>query len=75
MANISSNIALFIALVGAGAGAVLNLLFPALLDLAMGYSELTIVVIIKDVFIIILAFAGGITGTVLSIIDIINEFE
>ncbi|XP_063920913.1 proton-coupled amino acid transporter-like protein CG1139 [Zophobas morio] len=75
MANISSNIALFIALVGAGAGAVLNLLFPALLDLAMGYGELTVVVIIKDVFIIILAFAGGITGTVLSIIDIINEFE
>ncbi|XP_063920537.1 proton-coupled amino acid transporter-like protein CG1139 isoform X2 [Zophobas morio] len=74
IANISSNIATFISLVGAFTGAVLSMILPVICDLVMQYGELTYYVIIKNGFIIILAIAGGITGTILSIMEIIDEF-
>ncbi|KAJ3635084.1 hypothetical protein MTP99_008017 [Tenebrio molitor] len=73
VANISSNLGTFISLVGALTGAVLAMLLPAILELVMLYGELTYFVIIKDVFLITVAFASAITGTILSIMDILKD--
>ncbi|XP_044257520.1 proton-coupled amino acid transporter-like protein CG1139 [Tribolium madens] len=74
IANISANLASFISLIGALTGSFLALLVPAMLDLAMKCGSLTCFTVFKDVFIIILAFAGAITGSVLSIMDIIKDY-
>jgi hypothetical protein len=49
------------------------MLLPAILELVMLYGELTYFVIIKDVFLITVAFASAITGTILSIMDILKD--
>lgn len=74
IANISSNLGMFISLVGALTGAVLAILLPVLLELVMLYGDLTYFVIIKDVFIIVIAIAAAITGTILSIMDIVKDY-
>ncbi|XP_068892691.1 proton-coupled amino acid transporter-like protein CG1139 isoform X2 [Tenebrio molitor] len=74
IANISSNLGMFISLVGALTGAVLAMLLPVLLELVMLYGDLTYFVIIKDVFIIVVAIAAAITGTILSIMDIVKDY-
>jgi hypothetical protein len=65
---------MFISLVGALTGAVLAMLLPVLLELVMLYGDLTYFVIIKDVFIIVVAIAAAITGTILSIMDIVKDY-
>jgi hypothetical protein len=74
IANISSNLGMFISLVGALTGAVLAILLPVLLELVMLYGDLTYFVIIKDVFIIVIAIAAAVTGTILSIMDIVMDY-
>ncbi|XP_068892704.1 proton-coupled amino acid transporter 1-like isoform X5 [Tenebrio molitor] len=74
IANISSNLGMFISLVGALTGAVLAILLPVLLELVMLYGDLTYFVIIKDVFIIVIAIAAAVTGTILSIMDIVTDY-
>jgi hypothetical protein len=65
---------MFISLVGALTGAVLAILLPVLLELVMLYGDLTYFVIIKDVFIIVIAIAAAVTGTILSIMDIVTDY-
>jgi hypothetical protein len=65
---------MFISLVGALTGAVLAILLPVLLELVMLYGDLTYFVIIKDVFIIVIAIAAAVTGTILSIMDIVMDY-
>jgi hypothetical protein len=74
IANTSSNLGMFISLVGALTGAVLAILLPVLLELVMLYGDLTYFVIIKDVFIIVIAIAAAVTGTILSIMDIVTDY-
>nr|XP_015840168.1 PREDICTED: proton-coupled amino acid transporter 1 [Tribolium castaneum] len=74
IANVSANLGSFISLIGALTGSFLALLVPAMLDLAMMCGSLTFFTIFKDAFIIVLAFAGAITGSVLSIMDIIKDY-
>ncbi|XP_064215217.1 proton-coupled amino acid transporter-like protein CG1139 isoform X2 [Tribolium castaneum] len=74
LANISANLATFISLIGALTGAFLALFLPALLELVMMYGSLTYFVIVKDIFIIVVAVGSAITGTVLSIMSIVNEY-
>ncbi|XP_044257533.1 proton-coupled amino acid transporter-like protein CG1139 isoform X1 [Tribolium madens] len=75
LANISANLATFISLIGALTGAFLALFLPALLELVILYGSLTYFVIVKDVIIIIIAVGAAITGTVMSIMSIIQEYK
>ncbi|KAJ3635082.1 hypothetical protein MTP99_008015 [Tenebrio molitor] len=74
VANISSKLGTFISLVGALTGAILALLLPAVLELVSLYGQLTYYVIIKDVFIIVVAIITAIAGTILSVIDIVKDY-
>lgn len=60
---------------GASAGAFLALILPPALDLIAFQGQLSLFSVIKDVAIIVIGVSGSLTGTILSIKDIIEKFR
>jgi proton-coupled amino acid transporter len=75
MANIIPFLGLFISLIGASAGAFLAIILPPILNLIAFQGELPWYYIAKDILIIIIGITGSLTGTILSIIDIVEKFK
>lgn len=75
LANVIPFLGLFIALIGATCGAFLALILPALLELVAIYDDLSKLTVAKDVIIMLTGIVGMFTGTVLTIMDIVDAFK
>ena len=75
MANIIPFLGLFISLVGATVGSVLALVIPSMLELVAFQGELSVWQIMKDIMVITIGIVGTITGSVLSLMDIVEKFR
>lgn len=60
---------------GAISGAFLALILPPILELAGSKGELPMWKLIKNWIIVVFGIIGGVTGTVLSIYDIVIDFS
>ncbi|XP_014675435.1 PREDICTED: proton-coupled amino acid transporter 1-like [Priapulus caudatus] len=68
------DLSLFISLVGAAASSSLALIFPPILDVVAFWDEMSSLRFIKNFLILIFGLVGFITGTAVSIQQIIRTF-
>lgn len=74
MAEVIPYLGLFISLVGAVSSTALALIFPPILELALKWSisDISPILILKNVIICLIGVLGCVTGTYESIVAIIN---